>query len=170
MKYIMIAILLFLSAPAHALCLGVGLKNVPATATYVGGSGGYAIYDAAEHMQTGSFQVETLVAALSCNYYIVFSAGNSNNPTQRVLNRTGGNTLDYNVYTTASKTSVIKDFATAAVGERINGSFGIVAIGASNLHNFYWTPPALRVVPAGAAFFSDTLTISLYQEKIFSNN
>lgn len=163
MKYVIVFCLAMLPAEAFALCLSVGLKNVSATQTYSSGAGGYGVYQAAESMQTVTFGVEVLIAALSCNYYVVLSPGGSGNVNQRVMTRAAdGATLPYNAYATLAKTAIIKDHP-AASGDRINGSFGLVAVGASNNHSFYWTIPAGQVVKAGAAYFQDSVTISLYQ-------
>lgn len=169
---VLMALLLLLPQRAHALCvgLGVGFKNVPSTVTYSSGGGGYAVYAGSDVMQTVTFQVEVLAAALGCNYYVVMSAGASNNVNQRQMTRSaGGGTLNYNAYTTAGKASVLKD-ESAGAGERINGSFGIVAVGATNTHSFYWSVDPLQVVAAGAGYFQDSVTLSLYQEKVLSNN
>lgn len=173
MRYILLlAFLLLLPQKAQALCVGLGvaLKNMPATITYAGTGGGYAVYAASDVMQTVNFQVEVLVAALGCNYYIVMSPGSSNNVNQRQMPRSaGGGTLDYNAYTTVGKAAILKDNG-AGAGERINGSFGVVAVGATNNHSFYWAISPLQVVAAGAGYFQDSVTVSLYQEKIFTNN
>lgn len=172
MKYLFtIAIVMLGIQPAQALCLGVGLKNVPATQTYAGTSGGYAVYALSDVLQTVNFQVEVLTAALSCNYYVVLSAGSSNSVAQRQMPRvSGGGVLDYNAYTTLAKTSILKDNATASASERINGSFGAVAVGVTNNHSFYWSIKPGTVVSAGSGYFQDTVTVSLYSEVLFANN
>lgn len=151
------------ASPAMALCLGLRLQNVPSTATFQGASGEYAVYDAAEYMQTVTFQVTSPITLVTCDYFITLSAGGSGNPSQRRMTR-GGDTLDYNAYTTAAKTAVIKPLGSAAAGEVITGLFpALIGVNQTQSKSFYWSVNPQQVVRAGALRFQDTsLTVTLY--------
>lgn len=170
-RLILIAFLLLMPARAHALCLGlgIGLSGVPGTATFSGGGAGYNSFSSTEYMQSVTFNVQALAALASCRYYAVLSVNNGS-VNQRQLPRGDGATLTYNAYIDAAKSAILKDNASANSSTRINGTFTGVAIGAANPHTFYWTVDPLQSVHAGASYFTETLTLTLYGEFVISNN
>jgi spore coat protein U-like protein len=74
-------------------------------------------------------------------------------------------TLNYNVYTNAGKSNILKD-ASGTQSETITGSFPLptgVNLVQSNDHSFVWTVGPLQAVPASATPYSDpALTLRLY--------
>lgn len=162
-KIILILLLCAYAAPAQALCLGLRLQSVPGTATFSGGAGEYDSYDMTEYMQTVNFQVTVPITAVSCDYFVTLGPGSSGNPSQRKLQR-GVDTLNYNAYTTAAKTAILKDLATATASQVITGSFpALLSLGQTRNHSFYWTIAPGQAVRAGATRFQDTtLELKVY--------
>lgn len=148
---------------AQAICLGLRLSGVPSTMTFSGGSGEYNVYDPAEHMQTVSFQVTSPITLVTCDYFITISAGSSGNATQRRMTR-GADRLDYNIYTTAAKTSVIKPLGSAGAGEVLTGLFpALLGVFQTQTKDFYWTIDPQQVQQSSMTRFQDTsLTVTLY--------
>jgi hypothetical protein len=171
MKYWLLCLLLLLfPGSVMAACLSGSLLNVPATVTFQGGSGQYAVFDSAEYLQTVNFRVQGSPLISACNYFVTLSAGQSGNFSQRELRRSTF-TLNYNAYTNASKSNILKALPTATSSETISGSFP--ALGGSNQtadHSFVWTIDPLQIVPASTTSYSDTnLTINLYSGTILNN-
>jgi len=153
-RLIWILLLCLLPQTAHALCVGTNLGVVPTPNTFSGSGGEYHVYDTAEYMQSVNFTVTT-GASLGCRYYIVLSAGSSNNQAQRRLARgLDGATLNYNVYTNTSH-NVLNATGAYNGANVISGSFGVVAIGATNNHTLYWTIAPGQVVQHETARFED---------------
>ncbi len=150
---------------ARAICLGPTLENVSPTYTFHGSSGGYDVYDAAEHIQSASIQIRSRANLGPCNYYVVLNAGLSGNSSQRKMGR-GSDRLDYNIYTTASKSNVIREFGVAGTSERISGVFSSLIGGFQTAnHDFYWTVTPQQVFEATGVSFGDaSLTLQLYAE------
>lgn len=163
MKKTVPCLLPLLLAPhkAFAVCVGLSLSGLPATSTFQGAAGEYRVFDPAEYMQTVNFTVGGGAAVGTCDYFVALSTGGSGNANQRRMTR-GADTLDYNVYTTAAKTNILKDAASAGAGQVISGSFP-TGLGQSRGHSLYWTINPLQVVSADAARFQDVnLTLTLY--------
>jgi hypothetical protein len=75
----------------------------------------------------------------------------------------GADSLNYNVYTSSSKSNILKDTTTAGAGEVISGSFpnGFNGTSAQSLS---WTIAPSQVVLAGATQFQDAaLNLRLYE-------
>lgn len=156
-------IIIFYPSTAHALCLGMGLQGVPATATFQGATTEYQVYDPAQYLQTVNFQVGGGASIATCNYFVTLSPGNSGNPSQRKL-VLGGSSLNYNVYTDLSLSNILKDLSTASASNVITGSFPVaLGTGQTNNQSLYWTITPSQVVAANATRYQDTsLTLSLY--------
>jgi len=165
MRYRLLTLLLFLiPAPAMAACLMLTLANVPSVVTFQGASGGYAVFDPAEYLQTVNFRVQGEATGATCDYFVTLSAGQSGNLIQRKL-MLDMHTLNYNAYTNAGKSNILKDNS-GTQSEVIAGSFPLptgVNLVQSNDHNFVWTVDPLQAVPASATPYSDpALTLRLY--------
>ena len=156
-------LLLLLPHAAHALCVNLTFGNVPSLANFEGGSGGYAIYDPQEYLQTVSFEVRGEATGATCEYFVTLSAGQSGDFNQRKLSEMT-NRLNYNAYTDSGKSSVFKALPTATQSEIIAGSFPVaVALTQTNTHEFFWTINPQQVVPAADTAYTDgNLTLSLY--------
>lgn len=158
-----LCLLCILPGSAQALCLGLRLSGVPSTATFSAGGGEYNVYDPVEHMQTVSFQVTSPITLITCDYFITVSAGSSGNANQRRMLR-GAEQLDYNIYTTAAKTAVVKPLGSAGAGEVVTGLFpALLGVGQSQNKSFFWTIPPQQVRSGSATRFQDgSLTVTLY--------
>ncbi len=156
-------LLLLLPHAAHALCVNLAFGNVPSLANFEGGSGGYAVYDPQEYLQTVSFEVRGEATGATCEYFVTLSAGQSGDFNQRKLSEMT-NRLNYNAYTDSGKSGIFKALPTATQSEIIAGSFPVaVALTQTNTHKFYWTAHPQQVVPAADTAYSDgNLTLSLY--------
>lgn len=172
MKYAIIFPFLLLLVPreAQALCVNLAFGNVPSLVTFVGGSGGYAVYDSQEHLQTVSFQVRAEAAGATCEYFVTLSTGQSNNFNQRKLSQMT-KVLNYNAFTTASKTNIFKALPTATQSEVISGSFPVVVgLTQTNTHQFFWTINRQQIVLAfGSPYADANLTLSLFSGLLLLN-
>ncbi|MDE3016648.1 MAG: spore coat protein U domain-containing protein [Pseudomonadota bacterium] len=157
-------LILFFPAPATAACLMLTLADVPSVVTFQGGSGGYAVFDPAEYIQTVNFRVQGEATGATCEYFVTLSSGQSGNFSQRKLTQ-DVHTLNYNAYTNASKSNILKD-SSGTASETITGSFPLptgINLTQSADHNFVWTVDPLQAVPASATPYSDpALRLSLY--------
>lgn len=172
LSHIFAALIMFFHAsPVMAACVALSLANVPSVITFQGGSGGYAVFDPTEYMQTVNFRVQGTVSAPSCDYFITLSAGQSGNFSQRKLMH-DVHTLNYNAYINASKGSILKALPTATQGETITGSLAVLGgLNQTANHSFAWTIDPLQIVPASATPYSDpSLTLSLYSGLILGIN
>ena len=159
---------LLLPYEAHALCVSLVFGNVPSLVTFEGGSGGYAVYDPQEYLQTVNFEVRGEATGVTCEYFVTLSAGQSGDFNQRKLSEMT-NGLNYNAYTDSGKSSVLKALPTATQSEIITGSFPVaVALTQTNTHKFFWTIIPQQVVPASGTPYTDgNLTLSLYSGLLF---
>ncbi len=159
---------LLLPYEAHALCISLVFGNVPSLVTFEGGSGGYAVYDPQEYLQTVSVEVRGEATGVTCEYFVTLSAGQSGDFNQRKLSEMT-NRLNYNAYTDSGKSSVLKALPTATQNEIIAGSFPVaVALTQTNTHKFFWTINPQQVVPASGTPYTDgNLTLSLYSGLLF---
>ena len=165
MKYgiVFFFLLLLLPYKAQALCVNLAFGGVPSLVTFEGGSGGYAVYDPQEYLQTVSFQVRGEATGATCEYFVMLSAGQSGNFNQRKLSEMT-NMLDYNAYVDSGKSHIFKALPTATQSEIITGSFSIaIALTQTNNHEFFWAINPQRIVPASGMSYADSsLTLSLY--------
>ena len=172
MKRLIVFIGLFLLLPheAHALCVNPAFGDTPSLATFEGGSGGYAVYDPQEYLQTVSFEVRGEATGATCEYFVTLSAGQSGDFNRRRLSEMT-NGLNYNAYTDSGKSSIFKAPPTATQNEVIAGSFPVaVALTQTHTHKFYWTVNPQQVVPASDTPYTDVnLTLSLYSGLLFLN-
>ncbi|MHB9118767.1 MAG: spore coat protein U domain-containing protein [Burkholderiales bacterium] len=163
---------LFLLLPheAHALCVNLAFGDMPSLVTFEGGSGGYAVYDPQEYLQTVNFQVRGEATGATCEYFVTLSAGQSGDFNQRKLSGMT-NRLNYNAYTDSGKSGILKALPTATQNEIIAGSFPVaVALTQTNTHKFFWTINPQQVVPASGTPYADgNLTLSLYSGLLFLN-
>lgn len=158
---------LLLPHEARALCVNLAFGSTPSLATFEGGSGGYAVYDPQEYLQTVSFEVRGEATGATCEYFVTLSTGQSGDFNQRKLAETT-NRLNYNTYTDSGKSSIFKAPPTATQSETIAGSFPVaVALTQTNTHKFYWTVDPQQVVPAAGTPYTDgNLTLSLYSGQL----
>lgn len=165
MRYgiIFLSLLLLLPRGAQALCVNLAFGDVPSLVTLEGGSGGYAVYDPQEYLQTVSVQVRGEATGATCDYFVTLSAGQSGNFNQRKLSGMT-NTLNYNAYTDGSKNNIFKALPTATQSEVIAGNFPVaIALTQTNTHQFFWTLDPQQVVPASGTPYTDgNLTLNLY--------
>ncbi|MBI3561670.1 MAG: spore coat protein U domain-containing protein [Gammaproteobacteria bacterium] len=167
-RIVFLGLLLLLPPAAHALCVNLAFGNVPSLVTFEGGSGGYAVYDPQEYLQTVSFEVRGEATGATCEYFVTLSAGQSGDFNQRKLSEMTS-TLNYNAYTDSGKSGILKALPTATQNEIITGSFPVVvALTQTNAHKFFWTIAPQQVVPAADTPYTDgNLTLSLYSGLLF---
>lgn len=172
MKYGIMFLFLLLPLPheAQALCVNLAFGDVPSLVTFEGGSGGYAVYDPQEYLQTVSIQVRGEATGATCEYFVTLSAGQSGNFSQRKLS-VMTNTLNYNAYTGSGKNNIFKALPAATQSEVIAGNFPVaVALTQTNTHEFFWTINPQQVVSASGTPYADgNLTLSLYSGLLFLN-
>ena len=172
MKRLIVLLCLFLLLPhgAHALCVNLAFGDAPSLATFEGASGGYAVYDPQEYLQTVSFEVRGEATGATCEYFVTLSAGQSGDFNQRKLSEMT-NRLNYNAYTDSGKSSIFKALPAATQSEIIAGSFPVmVALTQTNTHKFFWAINPQQVIPASGTSYTDgNLTLSLYSGLLFLN-
>lgn len=172
MKYGILFLFLLLLRPyeAEAMCVNLAFGDLPSLVTFVGGSGGYAVYDPQEYLQTVSFQIRGEATGATCEYFVTLSTGKSGNFNQRKLSGMT-NTLNYNAYTDGGKSSIFKALPTATQGEIVTGSFPVAAaLAMTNTHEFFWAINPQQAVPASGTPYTDgNLTLSLYDGMLMLN-
>lgn len=170
MRYVLVIpfLLVLFAHEAGALCVNLAFGNVPSLVTFEGGSGGYAVYDPQEYLQTVNFQVRGEATGATCEYFVTLSAGQSGNFNQRKLSETT-NVLNYNAFTTSGKSNIFKALPIATQSEVISGNFPIaIALTQTNTHQFFWTIKPQQVVRASGPPYADSnLTLSLFSGLLF---
>jgi len=114
--------------------------------------GGYDPISPSADFANGSVTVNCTGVGLLVSYRILLSGGGSSNTANRTLNA-GGNTLPYNVYTTAGY-STVWDNVTG-----VTGGFLIALLGTSASHTVYGR--ILAQQPAAAGSYADNLVITV---------
>lgn len=172
MKRLIVLTCLFLLLPyeAQALCVNLAFGNVPSPVTFEGGSGGYAVYDPQEYLQTVGFEVRGEATGATCEYFVTLSTGQSGDFNQRKLSEMT-NRLNYNAYMDSGKSNIFKALPTATQSEIIAGSFPVdIVMTQTNTHKFYWTADPQQVIQAAGTPYTDgNLTLSLYSGLLFMN-
>ena len=156
------ALLMFAALPALA-CNNVQFRNLDSNIDWQGATGvGYEIFDAAQTVQSITFDVRK-TGPSGCDYFVGISVGGSGSYSRQLAG--GGDTLDYNLYTTASRANVIKDVPTATVNEIISGS--LPGSGTqSNSHTIYFYIAPQQIV--SPAQYTDSIQFKVYSGDLSS--
>lgn len=158
---------------ARALCLGTVIKALPSVTTFSGGAGEYGVFDLSQYVQNVGFEIESLATIGGCRYFVTLDAGASGNQSQRHMVR-GGDTLNYNAYTSAAVTNVLNGAGSHNGANVISGTFPfILGITQTNSHSLYWTITPQQIKSASATPFEDSaVTLRVWAELalgIFTN-
>lgn len=147
--YILAVGLLTLSSTANAVC------STSATAV---GFGGYNTLSPINTDATGTVTVTCSgLLSLLVGYEILLSKGGAGTYTPRRL-ASGGNTLNYNIYTSITRTTIWGD-NTGGSG-RVTGSMLVqLLVPTSNNHTMYGRIPAQQNAVPGA--YTDTITVTV---------
>ncbi len=161
---LVLGILLLFVGEASSVCNRLRLRNLDRRVVWAGASStGYEVFDLATTVQSVSFNVRKR-GPDGCNFFVAATTG-TGSAFSRVLTR-GGETLDYNLYTTSGLTSVLKDIPTALSSEVINATVttaGNVTIPLS----YHWNIGAGQIVAPGN--YRDTVIFRLYQGTVGSS-
>ncbi|MDP3295194.1 MAG: spore coat U domain-containing protein [Nevskia sp.] len=142
----LIALMALLPLPSQAL-----LATCTASSSSVA-FGGYDPISPSADFANGSVTVSCTGIGLLVSYRILLSGGSSGSTANRTLSA-GGNTLPYNVYTTAGY-STVWDNVTG-----VTGDFLIALGGTSTAHTVYGR--ILAQQPAAAGSYADSLVITV---------
>jgi len=143
---------------AYADCSTLTFNSIPSTVSWVGGTGnGYNPFDASDRVQ--SVTVTIRKTGGTCSFVIGATTGGGDTFTTRVLNGSG-NTLPFNLYTTSTRTNVIKDLPNATTSDLIVGSFTSNGTSTKTVTYFYDIAPQQIVAPAS---YSRSMQIKLYE-------
>lgn len=146
-----------LGAVASALLLPTGARGACALGLDVHGViPEYDLFADAEQGLLVNFDV-THAAGDSCAYFVTFSTGGATSYDRRMMQ--GGNLLSYQLYSTASKTGVLKALP-ALPAEVISGSVTTDEPSPEAL-SLYIDLPTHQIRPAGT--YTDICTLTLYQ-------
>jgi len=154
-----------LSSPAAATCSGLSFGSLPSSVNWRGSGGtGYAVFDAADHVDSVAFTV--VRRSGTCSFFVTASLpGGTDTFTSRRL-RTGASALQFNLYTTTTRTNILRDVPSAGPNDVISGSFGN---GGSNtvILTYYFHIAPLQVVPPGS--YQTLMQFKLFQGNLVSN-
>jgi len=154
-----------LSSPAAATCSGLSFGSLPSSVNWRGSGGtGYAVFDAADHVQSVAFTV--VRRSGTCNFFVTASLpGGTDTFTSRQLG-TGASALRFNLYTTTTHTNILRDVPSAGPNDVISGSFGN---GGSNtvILTYYFDIAPLQVVLPGS--YRTIMQFKLFQGNLVSN-
>jgi spore coat protein U-like protein len=148
-RRVLAVVLLCLSGSAGAAC------SVSATAV---GFGNYNPLSAFDTDATGTVTVTCSgLASVLLSYEILLSKGSAGSYTPRRM-ASGGNTLNYNLYTNITRTTIWGD--NTGGSSRVTGAILVqLLVPTSNLHTIYGRIPASQNVAAGS--YGDTITVTL---------
>lgn len=154
-----------LSSPAAATCSGLSFGSLPSSVNWLGSGGtGYAVFDAADHVQSVAFTV--VRRSGTCSFFVTASVpGGTDTFTSRQLHA-GAGALRFNLYTTTTLTNILRDVPSAGPNDVISGSFGN---GGTNtvILTYYFGIAPLQVVPPGS--YRTTMQFRLFQGNLMSN-
>ncbi|WP_293393774.1 spore coat U domain-containing protein [Nevskia sp.] len=142
----LLALMAWLPLPSEAL-----LASCTASSSSVA-FGGYDPISPSADFANGSVTVSCTGVGLLVSYRILLAGGGSGSTASRTLNA-GGNTLPYNVYTSAGY-STVWDNVTG-----VTGGFLIALGGTSMTHTVYGR--ILAQQPAAAGSYADSLVITV---------
>jgi spore coat protein U-like protein len=147
---------LFASAAGAATCSVTGLPVA---------FGNYGSPNGSQTDTSGTITVtctpDLILLACRTNYTVSLSTGTAGSYSPRQL-ASGANRLNYNLYTSATRTTVWGSGAggTATVAGTINaGILGLICLAGSNDHTVYGRIPASQNVSAGS--YGDTITVTV---------
>lgn len=143
-----VALLLMLLMPLPAQALLASCTTSSSSVAF----GSYNPISPSTTTANGSVTVSCTGVGLLVSYRILLSGGSSGSTASRSLNN-AGNTLPYNVYTTAGY-STVWDNDTG-----VTGGFLIALLGTSATHTVYGR--ILAQQPAAAGSYTDTLVITV---------
>lgn len=150
---------------ASAVCGTLTFSSIAATVVYSGGTGtGYDVFDPVEQAQSVSVTVRKTGG--SCSWFVTASQGSGGSFTPRRL-ASGGNRLNYNLFTSGTLAGILKDLPGATASEVIAGSFGGSGTQTQGITYFY-DVPAQQIVAAGT--YSDTVQFKLFQGTLAGSN
>lgn len=153
-----------------AMLLGsAGLWSVPAlaviTCSVTAGSVAFGAYDplsGGNRDSTGSVTVEctrSLFSAFTVNYEVRLNAGNRGSFTPRAMNA-GADTLEYNLYTDPTRTTIWGDGSSGTVSQSGSLSWVLFQFGTkTQTFTTYGRIFGAQFVPAGT--YSDTITVTV---------
>ena len=130
------------SLPARAACVGLAFASLPGAVEWLGGGGGYNVFDPAIRPQAVAFSVRKTSG--TCTYFIAAADIDGGTPSNRRL-RGSGASLAYNLFTTSQRTNPIRDIPAASANDLVIGAFA-AAGAASNTHTYYFDIPPLQLV------------------------
>ncbi len=143
---------------AFANCATLTFSSIPSSVSWVGGTGnGYNPFDASDRVQ--SVTVTVRKTGGSCSFFIGATTGGGDTFTSRTLTGSG-NSLPFNLYTTSTRTNVIKDLPNATASDLIAGSFTSSGTQTKTITYFYDIAPQQIVAPAS---YSRSMQIKLYE-------
>jgi spore coat protein U-like protein len=154
--FIVLLVYIFYSQTSYASCIGLGCSCTVATTAVAFGN--YNPISAVATTATGNVAVTCNALVLfTVSYVISMNAGNSGSfiPT-RFMNLLGVH-LNYNLYTTASNTSVWGD-GTAGTST-VSDAYTAILLPSIRNYTVYGLLPALQAVGAGT--YTDTVTVTV---------
>lgn len=128
-----------------------GLRTVRFT-----GADEYHVFNPEETAQTATFRVRHRRSD-ACDFFVTFSEGGAGTFDRYMSD--GGETLDYQIYDTPSKSNILKDLPSATAGEVLSGSFG-TEVEEVEL-SFYVAIPPLQVKSDDV--YDDRIRVTLYE-------
>ena len=148
-----------------SLCLCAGLLGATAAnytiqignVNWSGGAGGYACFSGAAYPNTVNFTITKAVGGRQ-NYAVTAGPSRNTGTYTRQLN-SGGNSLNYALYTTSAMTYQLKAPTLALATEVISGSVVGQPSQIIPLSFVFYVPPG-QVVPPGT--YTDQVTFSVY--------
>ena len=153
MRFITILLYCAVLSSATAASYTIQLGNV----TWSGGAGGYNCFGSTAYPNTVNFTI-TKTAIGRINYAVTAGPSQNTGTYTRQL-RSGGNSLNYALYTTSAMTYQLKAPTTATANEVISGSLSGQSGQVVPLSFVFYVPPG-QVVPPGA--YTDHITFSVY--------
>lgn len=150
--------------PAEAACNRLTFNAIPSAVNWLGGAGsGYGVFDAANRTQAVMFTVRRRSGA--CSYFITATTLGADTFTNRQL-RSGNNALNFNVYTTSTRTNIIRDVPSAGPNDVLVGGFSPGGAAVNN-GTYYFDISPQQVVPPG--FYQTTMQFKLFEGDLINN-
>ncbi len=148
-------------SPAAAAC-NISLRNL--TAVSFTSSQAYPVFQASDTGKAATFQVRHPSGQPACSYFVTFSKGGAATYSGRrmILSSTE---LKYQIYDSASLSSILKEVPDAVAGEVIAGTFSGTGLVTHDL-SFYVNIPQQQVVAPNT--YVDSITVRLYEGTLSS--
>lgn len=157
----MLIFLAGVTLPVEAACNRLRLRDLTVVNWSGGNGSGYGVFDATRYIEQIPFRVTK--AGGDCDYVVALSSDGASGQFRQLTRST--DSIDFNIYTTASASTPVGSIPGADQQEVLSGTFA-TAGSQEDIVNFYIALEPGQIVPRGR--YSSTMAVILYEGTLAS--